>query len=299
MGRGFWERQYSNLEDSVGDVGTFLTDPFTGASGKEAAKDATAHELAGLADSNALLKQGYDRTIEQNQTGLNAGAYALGQMQDLNGNDRFATPVESFKGNTTFGEQQPGEYVDPGFDFKADPGYQFRMKEAQDAVNAGAAARGNSFSGDTLSALAKRSGEVASEEVGNAFNRYNTNRNFGFNANQAKIGQFNTNRGAFQNSLDSNRAQFNTETGTRRQSNNDRFDRLNALAGFYTNATNNNTRAGSDYTGGIAGNAVAAGQARANGRIASQNARVQGQQNMGSAFKFLSDMGSKAAAGGG
>lgn len=57
------------------------------------------------------------------------------------------------------------------FDFKADPGYAFRLKEQQDAMMNRASAMGQEFNPGTLSALAGRSGEMASEEYGNAFDR--------------------------------------------------------------------------------------------------------------------------------
>jgi hypothetical protein len=57
------------------------------------------------------------------------------------------------------------------FDFQADPGYQFRQQEQQDAIQGSAAAKGSLLSGATLKALAKYSGELASQEYGNAYTR--------------------------------------------------------------------------------------------------------------------------------
>lgn len=51
------------------------------------------------------------------------------------------------------------------------PAAQLRLKEAQRAIENSAAARGNVFSGGTLSALQDRSQQIASDEFGNEFNR--------------------------------------------------------------------------------------------------------------------------------
>ncbi len=57
-------------------------------------------------------------------------------------------------------------------DFEADPGYAFRMSEGTKAVEGGAAARGGLLSGAAQKALQKYGQESASQEYGNAFNRF-------------------------------------------------------------------------------------------------------------------------------
>lgn len=57
-------------------------------------------------------------------------------------------------------------------DFEADPGYQFRMDEGTRAVEGGAAARGGLLSGAAQKALQKYGQGMASQEYGNAFNRF-------------------------------------------------------------------------------------------------------------------------------
>lgn len=52
-----------------------------------------------------------------------------------------------------------------------DPGYQFRMKEGQKALEAAAAARGHSNSGRTLKELTRYGQDYSSNEYGNAYNR--------------------------------------------------------------------------------------------------------------------------------
>ena len=64
-------------------------------------------------------------------------------------------------------------------DFQTDPGYQFRLNEQNRIANAQLAARGNYNTGSALRQLTRDSGEFASSEFDNAFQRYrqqNTDR---------------------------------------------------------------------------------------------------------------------------
>ena len=61
-------------------------------------------------------------------------------------------------------------------DFQADPGYAFRMSEGLKALDRQAAARGGLISGSALKASTRYGQDMASQEYGNAFNRYQVNR---------------------------------------------------------------------------------------------------------------------------
>ena len=61
--------------------------------------------------------------------------------------------------------------------FRADPGYAFRLGEGLKALERSAAARGGLMSGATGKALQRYGQEAASQEYGNAFNRFYTERN--------------------------------------------------------------------------------------------------------------------------
>lgn len=61
--------------------------------------------------------------------------------------------------------------------FQADPGFKFRLEQGQQAIDAGAAARGNYMSPSTLKELSSFSQDAASGEFNNAYNRYNLNLN--------------------------------------------------------------------------------------------------------------------------
>ena len=61
------------------------------------------------------------------------------------------------------------------FNYQADPGYAFRLKEGLNAMNATAAARGGLISGNALKAGQIYGQEMGSQEYQNAFNRYLAN----------------------------------------------------------------------------------------------------------------------------
>ncbi len=76
-------------------------------------------------------------------------------------------------------------------DFQADPGYQFRLQQGEQGINRAASARGGQYSGATLKALARFNQDMGSQEYGNAYSRFNTDRTTQFNRNAtlAGIGQ--------------------------------------------------------------------------------------------------------------
>ena len=59
-------------------------------------------------------------------------------------------------------------------DYVADPGYQFRLDQGNKAINAKNAAMGNFYSGGALKEATDYNSGMASQEYGNAYNRYNT-----------------------------------------------------------------------------------------------------------------------------
>jgi len=80
--------------------------------------------------------------------------------------------------------------------FKADPGYAFRMSEGMKGLERSAAARGGLLSGGTLKGIQRFGQDLASQEYTNAFNRYQTERNARLNPLQslAGFGQTSTNQ---------------------------------------------------------------------------------------------------------
>ncbi len=76
-------------------------------------------------------------------------------------------------------------------DFQKDPGYDFRMQQGQKALEASAAARGGLLSGGSGKNLVDYGQQFASQEYGNAYNRFNADRDrrFGRLSQLAGVGQ--------------------------------------------------------------------------------------------------------------
>lgn len=72
--------------------------------------------------------------------------------------------------------------------FEQDPGYAFRQSEGMKALERSAAARGLLQSGPTLKGIQRFGQESASQEYGNAFNRYQIERNARLNPLQSLMG---------------------------------------------------------------------------------------------------------------
>jgi hypothetical protein len=76
-------------------------------------------------------------------------------------------------------------------DFTADPGYNFRLQQGQQALERSASATGSLFNGGTLKDLTQYNQDFASNEFGNAYSRFQQNRATKFNqlASIAGLGQ--------------------------------------------------------------------------------------------------------------
>lgn len=119
----------------------------------ERAADTTA---AATRDATALQRQMYQEGVQRQQPFYQAGVNALPQY------------VQGI---------QPGGELVRGFtanDFQKyqDPGYGFRLKEGMKALQGSAAARGGLLSGNTLRGLTDYGQQAASQEFGNAYNRF-------------------------------------------------------------------------------------------------------------------------------
>jgi uncharacterized membrane protein YqiK len=129
---------------------------------------ANAANRAGQAQAAAsdraaeLQYQQYQDTVKRQQPFYQAGVNALPEL------------IQASK-YTPFGMDQ----------FKADPGYAFRLSEGQKALERSAAARGGLLSGGTGKALERFGQDYGSQEYTNAFNRYQAER-------QARLGPLQT-----------------------------------------------------------------------------------------------------------
>jgi hypothetical protein len=73
-------------------------------------------------------------------------------------------------------------------DFNADPGYQWRLAQGQKGIDRSMAARGGLLSGAAVKASADYNQGMASQEYGNAYNRFNQDQNSQFNRLSGIIG---------------------------------------------------------------------------------------------------------------
>lgn len=123
---------------------------------KKAAKGQMAHD-------DAI----FERQVKLNEPFRRAGLSAMQEIETLmgrgiygRGTDRYGSLMRDFSEK----------------DFKADPGYAFRLSEGLKALDRQAAARGGLISGGALKAASRYGQDMASQEYQNAFNRYQINR---------------------------------------------------------------------------------------------------------------------------
>lgn len=124
-----------------------------GIMGSNAAKRAAGEQAQLSREAIAEQRRQYDQTRSDQQPWRQAG---MGALTDLQNKDNF----KNFSMN----------------DFQQDPGYQFRMDEANKALERSALARGGMMGGGFAKAMQGRNQDMASQEYGNAFNRFNANR---------------------------------------------------------------------------------------------------------------------------
>ena len=121
--------------------------------GSNAASDAASQQVGAAREASALSDAQFQQTRQDQMPFLQAGVRALGKL-------------ETASDYTPFGMDQ----------FQADPGYAFRLKEGQKALDAQAAARGGLISGNALRAAVGYGQDMGSQEYQNAFNRYQSER---------------------------------------------------------------------------------------------------------------------------
>lgn len=119
-------------------------------------------------------------------------------------------------------------------DVELDPGYQFRLGEGQRGVEASAAARGGALSGRTLKELDQYNQGFASNEFGNAYNRYQADLTSRFNrlSGVAGTGQTAVNAGnaAGQALIDSKQTGVNNINNNNNQAANARISQYGNVA---------------------------------------------------------------------
>lgn len=113
----------------------------SGAIGASASKSAGNAQAASADRAAAESGRQYDQTRQDQMPWMDAGKGALNRLQN------------------------------PGENFTASPGYQFRLSEGQRGVQQSAAARGGAYSGNAMKALNDYNQGMASSEYGNWWNQ--------------------------------------------------------------------------------------------------------------------------------
>jgi hypothetical protein len=121
--------------------------------GSSAASSAANTQAAASNRAADLQYKQYQDTVKRQKPFYDVGVNAL---PDLVNASKY----------TNFGMNQ----------FQQDPGYAFRLKEGQQALDRQAAARGGLISGGALKAATRYGQDMGSQEYMNAFNRYQTER---------------------------------------------------------------------------------------------------------------------------
>lgn len=125
-----------------------------------------ANALGAMADRYGNAQSQLSDAYGQAQSGLRSsygmGFEQMGDLRRLQGYEQGAA-----RGVNTYGRQDA--MLDQGLysGFQADPGYQFRQQQGEDAINRAAAARGGRLSGRTLQELGEFNSGLASQEFGN------------------------------------------------------------------------------------------------------------------------------------
>lgn len=155
--------QLGELAKSYGVPLALLTSGLTGAS---AAKSAAQTQAEAAREANQLAYKIYGEQKALQEPFRQAGLGAQNKLLTYLGLPGGTEGADYGKYARDFGMT----------DFTADPGYAFRMSEGLKGLERSAAARGGLLSGSGLKNIQRFGQDLASQEYGAAYNRYQTNR---------------------------------------------------------------------------------------------------------------------------
>jgi hypothetical protein len=162
------------IASAVGAVGSIGGGLIAAGGAKKAAR---AQEQAAR-EAQAANERMLERQIGLQEPFRQAGLTAQEQIMQLLGVGGDATAEGYGSLAKPFGQT----------DFQQDPGYAFRQAEGMKALERSAAARGGLLSGGTLKGIQRFGQDLASQEYGNAFNRYQIERSARLNPLQSLMG---------------------------------------------------------------------------------------------------------------
>jgi hypothetical protein len=194
------------------------------------------------------------------QAAINARMAEQDKLRSQQQNDPlFGSLLSSYQSYTPYKEYTPFSEAE----FKADPGYQFRLDQGNQAIQNMAAATGNLNSGRALKDAMNFGSGLASQEYQNAYGRYNNDYVTGLNSHMQN---YNTGFNA-----------FNTDKTNI-------FNRLAALAGMGQSSASSLAGVSQNYGAQVGNNLAQSANANAAGTVGQSNAWNQG---IGSAANAL------------
>lgn len=269
------------LSSLIGPAVTAGSTLASGLIGADAAKDATNAQVNAATQSNQLLRDIYAQQQAQQRPFLEAGYAALPELLSLATGPQQAAPQFQAGGPIDPGQfalpAAPAPFVAPTAEtLSQDPGYQFRLREGQRALESSAAARGGLLSGGFARGLTRYAQDAASQEFQNAFGRAAQGYQLrlqdyqvGANRSQQEFERANLiNQQQYQRSQD----QFRTNYDINQQQQTQRFNRLAALAGVGQTSAGTLGNAAGNYGSQAAQTLQGIGNAQAAGQIAGANA---------------------------
>lgn len=206
-------------KSDVGSVVSGAASIYSANKQADAARDAANMSAAGSDAALKLQSQMYNQNRADQAPWLAAGQSALGYLtQGIGSNGMNGDLTRSFKMS----------------DYQADPGYAFRQSEGQKALERSAAARGGLYSGRAAKDLTRFAQDTASNEYGNAYNRFNNDQTTKFNrlSSLAGLGQNANNANAASGSNYANSATNTMMTNAANQGNS-AISAANAMASGY------------------------------------------------------------------
>jgi hypothetical protein len=264
----------------------------------QAAGEATQAQRDIADQQTALQREQYLKQLELNapfrEAGLTGTNMLLAQLQGPYGSAKFGgvpgyDPASTMKNFSGVAGYDPASAMKNfgAADFQADPGYAFRLSEGMKALDRTAASRGGLLSGATLKGAQRYGSDLASQEYGNAYNRFQANRATQSQEYQNAFNRYQAERAAQEQNYGNAFNRFQAERSNT-------LAPLQSLAGVGQSATQQAQQASQNYATGATGalanygnaqgsNIIGAGNARASGYVGGSNALSGG---VGQALNF-------------
>lgn len=169
-------------------LGGLALGAYNASQGSNAAGQAAGAQANAANQSAALQKEMFDKQVELQAPFRAGGLAGQNRIMELLGLGGNANAADFGKYARDFGMA----------DFQQDPGYTFRLQQGQQAIERSAAARGGLGGGRMAKDLTNYAQGAASQEFGNAFNRFQTNRSNQLNPLQSLAGLGQTATGQMQ-----------------------------------------------------------------------------------------------------